>query len=131
MCESLILVDTDANISAEALHSELLRFYADDTQAPSEINLSSQTISLRWPDYQLQVAREQLPHVLEESAEIAERFAGDHPDRERIGSCRCRFATAGDDDPDMLHFNDYLFVGEAAERLDKVYRFDQSSCEFM
>ena len=131
MYESLVLVDNDSTITTDALLAELQRFYADRKHAPSEISSASQTITLRWPDYVLQVAREQLPNVVEESAEIASQFASSHPAQERIGQCNCRFCTSGDDDPDMMHFNDYLYVGEALERLGTVYRFDQSSCEFM
>lgn len=131
MYESLILVDNDSVISAEALHAELVRFYVGKAGSPAAITLSSQTIVLKWPKYQIGVAREQLPHIAEESAEIAERFAKNHPERDRIAACQCRFATSGDDDPDMIYFNDYLFIGEAAQRLGKVYRFDSSACEFM
>jgi hypothetical protein len=38
---------------------------------------------------------------------------------------------SGPPDPEMDHFNDSLFVGEALERLGRVYRFDQGSGEFM
>ena len=131
MYESLILVDPDTSISAEQVAAELRRFYAEDSDAPSEITMHGQTISLRWADYVLQVNRESLPHVLEESAEIAERYAVARSDRERIAQCTCRFSTHGEDDRDMVYFNDYLFVGEAIARLGRVYRFDPSSCEFL
>ena len=130
MYESLILVDNESNITADALLAELQCFYASDKHAPLEISKASQTITLRWSDYELQVAREQLPHVVEESAEIAAQFGVDHPAKDRIAQCECRFCTSGDDDPEMIHFNDYLFVGDALERLGIVYRFDQSTCEF-
>ena len=130
MYESLILVDNESNVTTEALLAELQRFYEDDKHAPLEISAASQTITLRWDGYTLQVAREQLPHVVEESAEIAAQFGGSHAAQDRIAQCKCRFSTSGDDDPEMMRFNDYLFVGEALERLGTVYRFDQSTCEF-
>ncbi|MEL6110926.1 MAG: hypothetical protein AAFU85_33380 [Planctomycetota bacterium] len=130
MYESLILVDNESSITIDALAAELQRFYADDKHAPLEISAASQTITLRWDGYVLQVAREQLPHVIEESAEIAAQFGADHPAKDRIAKCICRFCITGDDDPDMMHFNDYLYVGEALDRLGTVYRFDQSTCEF-
>ncbi len=130
MYESLILVDNDSSITTEALLAELQRFYADNKHAPLEIAAASQTITLRWDGYVLQVAREQLPHVAEESAEIAAQFGANHPACDRIAQCTCRFCTAGDDDPDMMRFNDYLYIGEVLERLGTVYRFDQSACEF-
>lgn len=130
MYESLNLVDPDSNITIDALLEELQRFYAADKHAPKSITGASSTITLRWPDYEMVVTRERLPNVLEESQEIAGRFGTAHEKRERIALCDCRFVTRGDDDPDMLHFNDYLFIGEALERLGTVYRFDQSACEF-
>jgi hypothetical protein len=131
MYESLILVDNASQITTRQLLDELRSFYANDPHAPADLFASSATITLRWPDYVLQVAREELPHVIEESAEIASRFGNAHPNQQRIAACRCRFSTSGDNDPDMMHFNDYLFVGEALERLGVVYRFDQSTAEFM
>ncbi|MEM6471876.1 MAG: hypothetical protein AAF802_20115 [Planctomycetota bacterium] len=66
MYESLILVDNDSTITTDALLAELQRFYADDKHAPLEISAVSQTITLRWDGYVLQVAREDLPHVVVE-----------------------------------------------------------------
>lgn len=131
MYESLILVDNDSTITTDAMLAELQRFYADAKHPPLEISAAPQTITLRWDGYVLQVAREELPHVVEESAEIAVQFAGSHSAKDRIAQCKCRFTTSGDDDLDMMHFNDYLCVGEALERLGTVYRFDQSTCEFL
>jgi len=130
MYESLILVDPDTRISAEQLAAELQRFYEGDSDAPPEIALHDGTIVLRWPGYELTIDRESMPHVLEESAELARRYAVDHPERQRIARCSCRFSTHGEDDADMAHFNDYLFVGEAVARLGRVYHFDQSSSQF-
>ena len=130
MYESLILVDPDTDISTEQVASELRDFYKGDASAPHEIKVHGQTISLCWPDYSIEICREAQPHVLDESAELAEQYAAQHPDRERISRCTCRFSTHAEDDEDLAHFNDYLFVGEAIARLGKVYRFDQSSAEF-
>jgi len=129
--ESLILLDPDVDITPEQLATELRRFYGGKDWAPEELTVRGQSLLLRWPGYLFEVARESVPHVLDESAEIAAKYGAAHPDRARIARCTKRFCTQADDDPDMEHFNDYLFVGEALARLGKVYRFDQSSCEFM
>jgi hypothetical protein len=131
MYEALILVDPDITITADRLAHELRRFYEGKPGRPSEITLSEDTVTLRWPDYDLTVGRSVLAHVLEESAEIAEECNPDHPARERIARCECRFEMSGPPDPNMDHFNDSLFVGEALERLGRVYRFDQASGEFL
>ena len=130
MYESLVMVDPADAITVEQLAAELRRFYEGKPGAPAEIVRSGQDIELRWPDYVLAVGRSRVPHVLEESKEIAEQAGQQHPAREQIASCTCRFEMSGDDDPDMDHFNDYLFVGEALCRLGRVYWFDQASCEF-
>ena len=131
MYESMILVDPDVIITTEQLADELRRFYSGKQGAPTDILHSGQDIRLRWPNYVLEIARSTLPLVVEESAEVAERFAARHPAHDRIASCACRFEMSGDDDPDMEHFNDYLYVGEALARLGRVYCFDQGSCGFL
>jgi hypothetical protein len=130
MYESLVLVDPEAAVTAGQLASELRRFYAGAQDAP-EIVQSGETVSLQWSDYMLEVGESHAPHVLEESAEIAAERAAAHPDKERIARCACRFEISGPEDPDMDHFNDYLFVGEALARLGRVYRFEQASGEFL
>jgi hypothetical protein len=131
MYESLILVDPDVTITAEQLAAELRRFYQGKAGAPAEIAHAGQDVRLRWPGYLLEVGRSSVPHVLIESQELALKFAREHPARDRIASCTCRFEVSGDDDPDMEHFNDSLYVGEALSRLGSVYRFEQASCEFL
>ncbi len=131
MYECLILVDPVLSITAEQLAAELNRFYVGKAGGPSEIRHSGADVTLRWPDYELTIGRSCVPHVLKESQELAESCGAQHPDRERIALCECRFEVSGADDPDMEHFNDYLFVGEALERLGRVYRLEQASGEFV
>lgn len=131
MYESAVLVDPEAEITIAQVAAELHRFYDAKPWAPTRMDLHGQTLSLRWPGYLLEVARESLPHVVDESEEIARRYAASHAHRDRIARCAVRFSTSGDDDPNMDHFNDYLYVGEAIGRLGRVYRFDQSTCEFL
>lgn len=70
------------------------------------------------------------PHVLEESIEIASEFAADRPDRAAIAKTSCRFELSSDDDPDMDHFNDMLFLCHAMESLGPMYIFDPQEGEF-
>jgi len=129
--ECLVLIDPENDVTAAGLAAELRRFYATDSGAPSDILESGPTVKLRWQDYTMTVYRSSLPHVLEESAEIANEFAAGRPDRARIARCQLRFEISAEDDPNMGHFNDYLFVGEALQRLARVYRFEQASGEFL
>lgn len=131
MCECLVLVDPENDVTAAALAAELRTFYETDSAAPNEILESGPTVSLRWHDYTMTVYRSALPHVLEESAELASEFAAHRPDRDRIARCKLRFEISAEEDPNMDHFNDYLFVGEALQRLARVYRFENASGEFL
>jgi hypothetical protein len=69
-------------------------------------------------------------HVLEESREIAEQFAADHPSRAAIAAASCRFELSSDDDPEMEHFNDMILICHAAEALGPVFIFDPQAGEF-
>jgi hypothetical protein len=131
--ESLVLIDPEGSLGLEGLAAELRRFYAKSSadQCPTEIKVTGSSLTLRWPYYRIDIHHSTAPHVLEESEEIADRWAGSHPERDRISKCRERLEISGEDDPDMEYFNDCLFVGEAAERLTKVFRFDQASAEFL
>lgn len=130
MYESLILVDSRNDISIESLGQELIRFYGACKSPPPNITVKANSIFLTWPSYRFEIHKSTMPHVVLESKEIADRFGKCRPDSKQIASCAVRFEIKGEDDPNMAHFNDYLYIGEAAERLGKVYRFDQSSAEF-
>lgn len=129
--EGLVLIDPDSSITARQLADELRRFYAGTSDAPVAIDEEDDVVTLRWAGYVLEVGRSCAPHVREESQELADEFASGHPDHARIAQCACRFEMSGDDDPDMDRFDDSLFVGEALERLGRVYRFDPATSEFL
>ncbi len=130
MYEGLVLVDPDSTIGLEALAQELQRFYSGAADTP-EVSVVNGEVRLSWPAFTLVAGLSSEPHVAEESAWLAVHAGADHPDRHRIAQCTSRFEISGDPDPEMLHFNDYLFVGEALARLGRVYRFDQASDEFL
>jgi hypothetical protein len=87
MYRSLVLIAPESGISAGQLCDELRRFYDGKDDAPDSIDLSDQTVILRWPGYALEAVRETAPHVLIESQEIAERRAQHYPARERVARC--------------------------------------------
>ncbi len=62
--------------------------------------------------------------VLEESGEIARRFAVGRPDRDVIASCERRLEIQGGADPHKNHCNDYIVVLECLEAFDGVKVFD-------
>jgi hypothetical protein len=131
MYEALLLIEPSTALTIENLRAELAKFYKAVPEKPGSIQLSGSEIQLVWPDFTLIVSYSDSPHVIEESRAIAKQFAQAHEARERIQQCWARFEVAGNDDPAMEHFNDYLFIVEAAQRLGTVYAFDPISGEFI
>ena len=131
MYDTLIMLDPETSISIHSRQTELEAFYKAHPKNRPVVAVEGTRLHIRWPDYSFEVAHSQLPHVIEESQEIAEEYAGSHPARERIALCASRFEMTGSDDPDMEHFNDYLYVIEAVQRLGTAYAFSSETCEFM
>ena len=73
----------------------------------------------------------QEPHVPDESAEIAERFAAGHPDKALLAKSIARIELAGPlDDIDMRYFNDALLYAETAAKAVPGWWFDPAGGEF-
>ena len=80
-------------------------------------------------EFRLHLADE--PFVAEESQGMAEYFA-ECPRSPKIAKCKRRVEiTCADPDPDMAHFNDYLFVLHALEEFRGVILFDPRSGELI
>jgi hypothetical protein len=58
-----------------------------------------------------------VPHVLAESHEMAQSHAAGRPDEEFIATCDRRFEVSWIPDPQMKHFNTWLFVTHKVEAL--------------
>ncbi len=86
---------------------------------------------MSWGEFSLRLCRNSLPHVLEESREMAELFAVRRPEQSRIAACGVRVEIAGSEDGQMEYFNHYCVVVEVIESLGTVYTFDSSSAQFM
>jgi len=131
MYESLLLIDEDSDLPLAAFADAIRTSLSGSTDGLPRINTSEHEILVNWPSFALTLCKEDEPHVAEESAELAGRYARNHPDRERIARCQRRYSVSADPDPDMDHFNDYVFVCNAAEKLARVYVFDSQSGEFV
>ena len=133
--ELIALLTDDADFTIGRL-AELLRdeFSADPAATvglEAHPSGAGRRVAVHWGDWSLRAFWEDEPHVLEEFREIADAFAGSRPDRERIAGCRRRITLAADDDPDMDHFNDYLFIMERLGRQEGVILFDPKVPEFV
>ena len=93
----------------------------------------------RW---QLKVHLNLEPHVIEESAELAQSLeAGtctaaapellEWAKNAKLQSFPVRFEISSSQDPNMDHFNDYLFVLEALQALEGSVAFDPSTNMFV
>ena len=80
-------------------------------------------------NWSLRVHWEDEPHVQAESVEIASLVAANEEDAQIIRTCRRCITTAGDADPNMLFFNDYVFVLEVLDSIPDLYIFDQNSLD--
>lgn len=62
--------------------------------------------------------------VAEEASEIAENFAADHSDRDKIALTDSRLEISSGEDFDMVAFNSFISLIEAAEAIATVWHFD-------
>jgi hypothetical protein len=71
------------------------------------------------------------PYVLIESGEIAERYGADRKDAVQLAHAKSRVELWSDDDPQMDHINDYIFVLEAMERFTGAIIFEPQNGQFI
>ncbi len=131
MYETLILIDQDTSIDGETLSAAIEGAFASAGSSAPKITGSGSSIKISWPGFTLELYHAKEWHVIEESAEIAAKYAKGKSKAEAIASCKERLEISGDDDPAMEHFNDYCYAVEAIEKLGAVYTFDSSSAPFM
>ena len=77
-------------------------------------------------DWWISLTLNEMPHVIEESREIAEDYAAERPDSALIAACDRRIEVSSAEDPDMDYFNDYLFVLEPLEALGAILFDDET-----
>jgi hypothetical protein len=131
MAYELIALLTDkAAVTLGQLSHELRQKFSSDPQA--EILLQDEAnLVVRWTEWAFRIAYEADPNVLEESREIAERYGASRPDESLLAACRRRITVMGDADPNMDHFNDYLFIEEVLMKLPGVILFDPQEKAFI
>ena len=79
------------------------------------VEQNSDTIVVSSADWEIHLTLDESPTVLDESREIAEHIGGAE-DAKDIAVCARRVELASDiPDPEMEHFNDYLFAIEVLQ----------------
>lgn len=84
----------------------------------------SRHVVVQQDDWKLHLYFEDEAHVKEEAQELAEDLIQDEQDRKLVSSSKSRIAIFGDPDPEMMYFNEYLFVLEEMEKFLGLYIFD-------
>ena len=123
------LIPRDVTLTFPEVANALQGKFSRVQPAP-QITVDDKSCVLRWNDWSFRLHFENQPHVIEDSREIAERFASNRADQERIAACDRRITTAADPDPDMSHFNHYIYVMETLESIKGIYVFDPNDGKF-
>src|SRR5258706_4399883 len=103
MYRSIALISPQSDFSLDALerafriHLEGLQMVRSGTRFKISVD--------RW---EMTLTMYSGPEVLEESGEIARRYAGGRPDQDVIASCERRLEIQGGADPHKNHCNDYI-----------------------
>jgi hypothetical protein len=126
--QTIILIPANVQLAfAEVVHP--LKHHFAEIKHPAEFMLEGDKLTIQMDDdWALYV--NWLNDVRIEANEIADWFAKDRPDQDVIASTDRFISTSGDQDPNMDHFNDYVYVLEVLEDLPNVYVFDPINGEF-
>lgn len=124
------LVPSHNPASLHDLKSKLAARYAQ-WKLPHTIEVVDTQLTLTINDYAFTVHHVNAPHVLEESGDIARKYAKDNPQQAAMAACATRFEMYGDDDPNMDYFNDSLILQACIAELGDVFVFDPYGGKFM
>lgn len=125
---TMVLIPDGHSLTFLDLVGRLQNKFSGQSGFDVQVNTSG-VIAVGRNGWSLRVYWEDQPHVVIESREIAERFVTDDTDRAIVAACRSRITTAGDPDPGMDHFNDYVYVLEILEEISDAFIFDPEGGE--
>jgi hypothetical protein len=122
--------------AAPAVSPELLRDVLESKFRPvGDVNISMSESRVDFTSkkmrFVLDIEDSASSHVLMESQEIAALYAKDRADSTVIATYDRRITLTSDDDLPLNHFNDYIFVLEALEKIDGVILFDPRDESFI
>ncbi len=119
----IALIPKEARVSFDEIYERLKRKFGKIEGVKLE-RPEVKHIQLRFNDWLFHLHLEDEPHVALESREIAATVVNKRADGDLIASSDKRITTYGMLDPDMEHFNDYVFVIEVLESVPQLYIFD-------
>ena len=127
--ELIVLLTDQTNLTVEELVDRLRNRFSPDPVVTVSVE-HGDLIRVQWDDWSFHLSYESEPYVVIESAEIADLYASTHPGKPQIAVCKQRICMSGDDDPNMDHFNDFLFIHEVLESFSCIYLFDPQEGAF-
>lgn len=129
MYEALILLELALNPPIAGYAKEVEKFYASSKGEKPNVKIEGDGVSIKFSGIEFTVVKNCMPHVVEESKELAE-FAKPE-EREDISKSKCRLEVSSGPDIDMNYFNDFLFLIQSAETLGRIWAFNPADGEFM
>ncbi len=104
----IIFLPPQLDMSAERLDALLSTTFG--TNKNVQILSEENRTVIKWADWEFRVYYECGPDILQESQEIASSYAGHRPDQESLSICNKWITIASDNDYEMVHFNDFIFL---------------------
>lgn len=128
MYEALIMLSEEINPSVELYRQEIQKFYSASSGEKPNLLIENGIINISFSDIDFNIVKNCSPHVANESEELSQMAKSE--EREKLSESKCRFELSSSPDMDMIYFNDYLFLIQAAEKLGKVWAFSPADSEF-
>jgi hypothetical protein len=126
----MLMIHPDRPIGIRDLRATLEQTYArlrGNAPIPA-ITVHGRLLELAFPGLTFRVSYDDAPHVIEESSEIAARFAAGRSDQAAIALCASRFFVETEDpDENMKYFNDFVTIVSCAEKAGRIFQFDPVS----
>ena len=94
---------------------------------PFQVSIQQGTPEIRWEHWAIRGYFADAPHGLCESRAVAHVVAHDPDQAALVATCDARWERIGESDPDMVHFNTFIFILEALNTLPHVVIFETAS----
>jgi len=114
----------------EKLKQAILDFYNIQSKKKPLITDEGNRLIINFNGYQFIFSYIDEDWIVEESKDIADTFAKHRADKHKIETCSCRVEFYGDDDYNMIYFNESLSLLEIISKQMKVAIFDQNNGKF-
>ncbi|HMV42786.1 MAG TPA: hypothetical protein PK079_20155 [Leptospiraceae bacterium] len=124
-----IFSNLDANQLLDRIYNSIQNTFSKRNKKPN-IHLENSKIEIQYSDYLFTFLLIDEDWVLEESKDIAERFAKTEIQKEVIYHSKKRVEFWGNDDYQMNYFNDYLILLENIQKDSDVIIFDTINGKF-